>query len=314
MRANPILQRIDYNALIEGVRDIGVMQLARQATAPQNQRVKPDGSLVSDVDLESEKRMQEILKRVGAFEILSEEASQDDNHRAMQSKGPIWVIDPLDGTTNYLSGKLDFSIYAGLLSAPDSTGNRTPIFGMVYKPSSRTIHYTGQKGTSLHSVLSESGTNDALFERTPEAIHAAPLQKNPDGSIALLRVGVGSHDGTDFFDGLATKIERQKKPSYSMAIARGEIDAGICPHRVSIWDTVAIDAILRQSGGSMLPVDPQKKRVLAHGLYYGPEAQKYFEGKPFYLPPYISINADIMPHLSYAEGVPTPPAQPARKR
>jgi fructose-1,6-bisphosphatase/inositol monophosphatase family enzyme len=80
-------------------REAGALALAR-FRQPQDVAVKGRGNLVSETDLEIERHVTDaLLREFPDHRVLSEEtASQTD------SAGWVWVVDPLDGTKNYISG------------------------------------------------------------------------------------------------------------------------------------------------------------------------------------------------------------------
>lgn len=304
---NPLL-KLDYDKLLAGVRGVGDMQVARQSTAPQTKQTKDDGSPYSQVDLDSDHKVRKVLGSVSSYAIVSEEAPDDANLAAIKSPGPVWVVDPLDGTKQYLKGTPHYSIGISLLSAPDQQGNRHPIFGLNYMPATHDIYYTGQHGTSLHSKLSASGRGDQLFENTPVQLVAANVPVAAKSKPASLRVGVSLRgEGEGFFDTVAQQVQHDRTAHYSMKVAGGSLDAAVCTHPCKIWDVAVLDAILRGAGGAMVPIDLQQKTVQASGFYYGADAARYPGGEMFGVSPYISTAGDLLPHLSYAQGV-TPPA------
>ena len=93
-------------------------------------RHKADGSLVTEADLESQRLIRAALESKwpdSAF--LGEEMTAEEQAGALaDSSQPLWVLDPLDGTTNYASGMPFFCISLALLEQ-----GRTRL-GMVYDP------------------------------------------------------------------------------------------------------------------------------------------------------------------------------------
>jgi myo-inositol-1(or 4)-monophosphatase len=85
---------------------------------------KGEIDLVTEVDKKSEKRIVEILK--AAFPDHSIQAEEGSN--SQQTSGYKWIIDPLDGTTNYAHNYPFFSISIGLEKEGEVVG------GIVYQP------------------------------------------------------------------------------------------------------------------------------------------------------------------------------------
>ena len=80
--------------------------------------------LVTEVDLASDKLIGESLRdRFPDHTILSEESGKD-----LPERGPVWVVDPLDGTTNFAHGYPVFSVTLALLV------DREIELGVIYDP------------------------------------------------------------------------------------------------------------------------------------------------------------------------------------
>ena len=87
-------------------------------------RYKSDGSLVTDADIESEKRIKDILgEKFPDYSLLGEESGRMD-----KASEYTWVIDPLDGTTNYSIQNPFFNVSIALARGDD------PVLGVVYYP------------------------------------------------------------------------------------------------------------------------------------------------------------------------------------
>ncbi|OMH31807.1 inositol monophosphatase [Motiliproteus sp. MSK22-1] len=126
----------------------GVQQLVEETGAYQCSRfrVLPPGKgtrkqvheYVSEVDLHSEEMLlsglHKLLPDAGT---LAEETGQSGNESL------YWIVDPLDGTTNFLSGLDQFSISVSLVQ------DGSPVLGIVYRPQSREI-YRSIKGSGLY--------------------------------------------------------------------------------------------------------------------------------------------------------------------
>lgn len=92
-------------------REVGRAQLAAfrgPALAPGTR--KPDGSLRSGLDLASEQRL-----RAGLARLLPEAGFIGEETGVSGVADPVWVVDPLDGTTNFLSGLAPFALSVALV-------------------------------------------------------------------------------------------------------------------------------------------------------------------------------------------------------
>ena len=100
-----------------------------------------DGSLITGVDQGIQRYlMQELNTRWPQFGFIGEEMSHDDQVRVCEhSKRGFWVLDPLDGTTNFTSGFLFFGISLALVI------KEHPVLAVTYDPV-RDECFTAQKG------------------------------------------------------------------------------------------------------------------------------------------------------------------------
>lgn len=87
-------------------------------------KIKTDKTPVTEADIVSNKVIQEILSST-EYPVLSEE-SFDNKKRLTQTK--IWIIDPLDGTRDFINHTGEFSIMIALIK------DHRPILGVVYQP------------------------------------------------------------------------------------------------------------------------------------------------------------------------------------
>ncbi|MGQ9654922.1 MAG: inositol monophosphatase family protein [Thermodesulfobacteriota bacterium] len=109
--------------LVNLVRRLGEMALTEQPRATQ--RLKADGTSVTEMDKELESRLRSFLHCDFAdCRVLGEEGG----FTGPEGAGRTWVIDPIDGTTNYGLGLPFWAISVGLLEGG------TPVWGCVYIP------------------------------------------------------------------------------------------------------------------------------------------------------------------------------------
>ncbi|MBU2791302.1 inositol monophosphatase family protein, partial [Acidithiobacillus caldus] len=90
---------------------------------------KPDGSVVTSADLDSQDFLQTMLaSRYPELPLLGEEMSRSQQEELLARQVPLWCLDPLDGTSNFAAGVPIFGISLALLQ-----GGRT-MAGWVYDP------------------------------------------------------------------------------------------------------------------------------------------------------------------------------------
>ena len=158
---------------IEVVKKAGAFQMkhfrSMPASAHDNKAIR---ELVSFVDVESEK----ILKE-GLSPLIPEVGFYGEETGKSGSMDFCWVVDPLDGTTNYLSGMDQFVVSAALVK------DGVTLLGIIYKPANQEI-FTSVKGNGLYHngqkipEVSKSVTSkDALYVtgfpyRSPDVFEA----------------------------------------------------------------------------------------------------------------------------------------------
>ena len=92
---------------------------------------KDDNSPITQADLESNKIIKESLLRT-KIPILSEEDT-DDKSRVDSDK--IWIVDPLDGTQDFVNKTGEFTVMVGLIE------NHVPVMGLVYWPTEKKLYF-----------------------------------------------------------------------------------------------------------------------------------------------------------------------------
>jgi len=106
--------------------------------------LKNDNEPLTEADVKSNQIIQKIISDSG-HPILSEES--EDNKKRLDSK-KIWIVDPLDGTSDFINKTGEFTIMISLVD------DHIPILGVIYWPTKSTL-YLAQKDQG--SFKSESG-------------------------------------------------------------------------------------------------------------------------------------------------------------
>ena len=121
------------------VRKVGVFQLEYfRCMKSESTEVKSLRETVSFVDVESEKMLLDgLMPLVSGAGFYGEESGKTGSQEL------VWIVDPLDGTTNFLSGADHFSVSVALVE------NGRSIIGIVYKPFTDEL-YEGELGEGVH--------------------------------------------------------------------------------------------------------------------------------------------------------------------
>ncbi|MEY2342293.1 inositol monophosphatase [Acidithiobacillus sp. IBUN Pt1247-S3] len=117
---------------------------AERIILPGYQRVasarKPDGSIVTSADLDSQSFLQgQLAQRYPNIPLLGEEMSAAEQQQVLDSSNLLWCLDPLDGTSNFAAGVPVFGISLALM---DAAG---PLQAWIYDPMRQDL-YTALRG------------------------------------------------------------------------------------------------------------------------------------------------------------------------
>lgn len=117
---------------------------------------KSKNSFVTYVDKESEKRLVKGLQRIlpEAGFITEEETISSEK------KKYTWIIDPLDGTTNFIHGLPSYCISIALYEQDPKTKTLHPLVGVIYEPNLKELFYATKNGGAYLNKkrISVSGT------------------------------------------------------------------------------------------------------------------------------------------------------------
>lgn len=104
-------------------------------------REKAPADLVTDADLASQRAIEQLLMgRFPHYAFLGEESTPEDRAQAMASGKPVWVVDPLDGTANFVHRLIGFSVSIALVDGQE------PRVGVVYDPMIDVMYAADQTG------------------------------------------------------------------------------------------------------------------------------------------------------------------------
>ena len=148
---------------------------------------------VTNADLKAEKIIIEELKNARPnYSIISEENGIEEN----KDKNNTWIIDPIDGTINFLHGVPHFAISIALKS------NNEIVTGLIFDPIKNEMFYAEKNNGSFFNnhrirVSKKNKINDCLFATGGKIKKKFDLQYRKSGSAALdlAYVAAGRYDG-----------------------------------------------------------------------------------------------------------------------
>ena len=165
----------------------------------------------------------------------------------------FWLVDPLDGTKEFLKGNGEFTVNIGLIE------NKKPVFGIIYMPTKNKLYFTKNK-KSYFSKLSKKGqlTNIRKIKVKKRNKNIVILSR----SHSLAKSEIEKAKKMIFRRFNANKIIRSGSSIKLCYIAHGL--ANVYPRfgTTMEWDTAAGDAILRFAGGKIRTLD---RKILRYG-------------------------------------------------
>jgi len=201
---------------------------------------KNDDSPVTLADRASDAYLREQLYRIEPLPILSEE-TQDDGARFTSAR--IWLVDPLDGTKDFIAGTDDFAINIALIE------HGRPIFGLIYLPVHGTLYYAEKNAGAYSKELKRSTAPERL--RTcdrPDHLH---LLKSRFSDSQAHQALVTKH---------RHRIEKMSIVGSCIKgcrIAEGKAQGYYRFGLTSEWDTAPMDLIVHEAGGYLKQMDGQ---------------------------------------------------------
>ena len=195
---------------------------------------KDDNSPITKADLESNKIIKESLLQT-KIPILSEEDT-DDKSRMDSEK--VWIIDPLDGTQDFVNKTGEFTVMIGLVE------NHIPIMGLVYWPTEKKLYFA-ENGFGAFCYDSQGWTKISV--RNVEEVAK---------SLAL----VSRHHLSDKEKKMLDHLKIKNTASIGSSLKVMEISSGradiylTSTNKMKQWDTAASHCIISEAGGKMTDI------------------------------------------------------------
>ena len=223
---------------IKAAREAGraIMEVYAQ---PFEVYTKDDASPVTQADLRAINIIKEMLRGTG-LPFVSEEDLPPDR----SGFGRYWLVDPLDGTAEFVKRNGEFTVNIALIE------NKRPVLGVIYAP------VTGQLWVAPRHCEEERRSNPLV-----ESNGLLRCARNDGRPYTVL---VSRSHRTPEVDEYINKVLRPVHPDLvidsqgsSLKFARlvdGTADVYVCYSKTKEWDTAAADAILTAAGGKVLKI------------------------------------------------------------
>lgn len=228
----------DMPKLREIILEAGALTLEHFKRGTDTER-KADGSPVTIADQEAEGFiLKELSGMTPEIPVVAEESVSEGRIPDI-SKGTFWLVDPLDGTREFINGSGEYTVNIALIA------NREPVLGFIYAP-------------VLEELYSAHGAGNAFMSKGGGS--PIPIHVRPEPAEGLTVVASRSHGDPArlerYLDGrkVARRISRGSSLKLCM-VAAGEADVYPRFGPTCEWDIAAGDAILRCAGGAVTTLD-----------------------------------------------------------
>jgi histidinol-phosphatase len=252
--ANGSTQILDDLALAHALADLAdAITLDRYQAQDLVITTKPDNTPVTDADRAVETAIREALATHRSTDgLVGEEFGSDKG-----SSGRYWVIDPIDGTKNFMRGVPTWATLIALVEV-DAAGSEEVVVGIASAPA-LTRRWAAAKGhgatvcfNSGNSDFVDSESDDESTEGVSEKkISVSKISSLTDASISYSDF-VGWGDRLEPFQKMLAAAWRTRGIGdfwSHMLVAEGAVDVAIEPS-LALWDMAALDIIVREAGGS----------------------------------------------------------------
>lgn len=208
---------------------------------------KEDGSLVTDADKWADRTIREAIQQTfPSHGVLTEETTH-----IFPDNDWCWIVDPIDGTTNFTRGVPIWGISLGLLY------KGTPVFGFVYIPClKQSFHgfWYGDSGLTGDTGAYLNGQPIVASKHDPSKSHLFNLCAR---SLSILQRP------------FPCKIRMIGVASYNILLVANGAAVGGVEATPKIWDIAAVWVILQAAGGKFVHLDDKQAFPLQVGTNYG---------------------------------------------
>ena len=160
--------------LVSIIRNVAIEELLPRFSKVKHSK-KIDGSILTDADLAVQKKIEQKLKQLdSSILFLSEEMTEQEQENILKQRNKaVWVLDPLDGTTNFAAGIPYYAVSLALIE------QGKPVLGMVYDPE-RDECFVAEKGlgATLNEGKIEKNTSEIQLSNAVACIDLKRLPEN----------------------------------------------------------------------------------------------------------------------------------------
>ena len=197
--------------------------------------MKSDNTPVTNGDLEVNKIIsKKISELTPDIQIVSEETSFNKNDNLKN----FWLIDPIDGTRDYINNLEEFTINAGLIL------ERKPVAGLIFAPAKNRMFYSYGENLAFELIDGKPVKLNCSKDFNKNEIKFVSYSNIIKPEIEKIHKELN-----------VKKIVKMKSSLKFCVIAAGEYDGYVAEPRACEWDIAAGHAILKHAGGIITDFD-----------------------------------------------------------
>ena len=198
--------------------------------------IKSDNTPVSNGDLEVNKFITKKISEITPdIPIISEETSDHKDNTELKN---FWLVDPIDGTYDYINNLEEFTINAGLII------NNKPAAGLIYAPAKKRMFYSYGDGNAFELTNNKTINLSVKSIQNNRPITFISYSNKIKPEIQKIYQDIGVVDNV-----------KMKSSLKFCVVASGEYDGYVAEPRAYEWDIAAGHAILEHSGGTVTDFD-----------------------------------------------------------
>jgi len=193
--------------------------------------IKSDNTPVTNGDIEVNKILTKKISEITPnIIIVSEENASHKNDKDLEN---FWLIDPIDGTRDYIGGRDEFTLNAALII------NKKPVIGIITVPAKKRVFYSYGMSNS-YELINDQEINLINKKKNSKELKAVSYSDELKSEIAEVhkKYNITSH-------------QKMKSSLKFCVVAAGEFDLYAAEPRACEWDIAAGHAILEHAGGKI---------------------------------------------------------------
>lgn len=202
--------------------------------------IKEDKSPLTEADLAAHHYIVEELAKISSYPIISEESS-DIPFAERSSWETYWLVDPLDGTKEFIKQSGDFTVNIALIH------QHRPVLGVVYVPVKKESYYAVEEGGAFKQTMDEPPQSISVKKQFSDNLVVAGSSSHVTEELKKYLVKLPQHE----------LMSRGSSLKFCL-VAEGTADLYPRIGLTSEWDTGAAQCVVEQAGGLVTDLQGNK--------------------------------------------------------